>query len=104
MNKNRSQEEIIANILLIVMKEPRKTHIMYKANLSYTLLSKYLDKLVEGGLIKYRENSKIYELTKKGETYLDNYAQYKSLKNQLEADKSALNKKEDILTKILNNP
>ena len=101
MNKNRSHEAIIADILSIVAKEPRKTHIMYKANLSYALLCKYLDKLVAAGLIRYRENDRVYELAPKGEVYLEKYAEYKRLRTQLEINISSLGEKEDLLTKIL---
>lgn len=101
MNK-RSQEKIIADILSLVMKDQKKTHIMYGANLSYDLLCKYINKLLVAELIKYRKNDQIYELTDKGKTYLDKYAEYESLKNQLEADKLLLNEKQATLIEILN--
>jgi predicted transcriptional regulator len=83
MSKHRAQEEIIAEMLSIVLKKAKKTHIMYRANLSYTLLCKYLDLLIDNQLIKYNEGDKTYEVTTKGETYLDRYAEYKTVETTL---------------------
>jgi predicted transcriptional regulator len=102
MSKHRSQENIIADILLIVGTKPKKTHIMFKANLSYELLNKYLDKLVEAKLIKYRRIGTFYELTARGSTYLTAYNDYENLRNQLEIYKSTLSKKETTLSEIMN--
>ena len=101
MKKNRSREEIIANILSVVMREPRKTHIMYRANLSYMLLCKYLAHLTEGKLIEYRKYEKVYVMTDKGTNYLTNYEEYKRIKNQLEADQSSLDKQATILSELV---
>ena len=101
MRKNRSQEDIVADILSIVRLEPKKTHIMYRANLSYALLCKYLDKLAVAGLLKYRAADTVYELTERGLTYLDTYTEYERLRSQLEANKATLGMKEAILTEIL---
>ena len=102
MSKHRSQEDIVADILLIVRREPKKTHIMYRANLSYALLCKYLDKLITTRLIRYNEDDTVFELTERGVVYLNRYAEYENLRSQLEANKSTLVKKEAILTEILN--
>ena len=101
LSKHRSHEDIVADILSIVRNEPKKTHIMYQANLSYALLCKYLDKLVEAQLIKYREMDTVFELTEKGLTYLDRYAEFEQLRTQLKANKSTLDKKGATLTEIL---
>ena len=101
MSKHRSQENIAADILSIVKKEPKKTHIMYRANLSYALLCKYLDKLEIAGLITYRTDDTVYELTERGLVYLERYAEYENLKNQVENSKSSLIKKGALLNKIL---
>ena len=100
MSKHRSHTDIVADILSIVRKEPKKTHIMYQANLSYTLLCKYLDKLIEEQLIKYREEDMIFQLTEKGLTYLNTYAEYEQLRTKLNANKSSLDKKSAVLTEI----
>ncbi len=101
MSKHRSREDIVADILSIVKDGSKKTHIMYRANLSYALLCKYLDKLVSGGLIRCRKTDAVYVLTKKGETYLSAYLEYTHLRSQMDANKSVLDKKEAALTEIL---
>ena len=101
VNKHRSQEQIIADILSVVEKEPKKTHIMYGANLSYTLLCKYLDRLLGAGLVKYRRKDRVYELTNRGEHYLDRYGEYKTLEDALTQNESAFNEKKAALTEIL---
>ncbi|MDQ1279328.1 MAG: hypothetical protein QG670_590 [Thermoproteota archaeon] len=101
LSKHRVEKDIIADILSIVKQKPKKTHIMYKANLSYTLLSKYLDKLELAKLIRYSEIDTVYELTERGSAYLDIYAEYERLKNQLESNKSTLYKKEANLIEMI---
>ena len=60
--------DIIAHILAIAKEGERKTHIMYGANLSYTLLKKYLALLLETNLLQTRKNKGkvIYTTTEKG--------------------------------------
>ena len=101
LNKNRSKEEIVANILTVVMREPRKTHIMYGANLSYALLCKYLNQLVDCGMVKYRANDRVYELTCNGEDYLIKYGEYKQQRNRLEIERALLDEKMANLNEIL---
>ncbi len=50
--KNRSRLEIIGNILGVAKYGVKKTHIMYKANLSYSQLVEYLTSLTERGLLE----------------------------------------------------
>jgi predicted transcriptional regulator len=46
-----------------------KTKIVYKANLNFNLATKYLDLLLEKGLV--RTNSSRYEITDEGKTFLE---------------------------------
>jgi len=64
--------DIIADILTIATGGQLKTHIMYKANLSYTLLKKYLALLLETNLLQARKEDGrvIYTITKKGIEFL----------------------------------
>jgi predicted transcriptional regulator len=101
MSKHRSQEDIIADILTVVNNKPRKTHIMFGANLSYQLLCKYLDKLIDANLVRYIEEHEVYELTKKGTLYLDRYSEFKHLEHLLEARLSDFNEKKIALAKVL---
>ena len=99
VNKHRSREDIIADILSIARKEPKKTQIMYRANLSYALLCKYMSMLTEAELVNYRKN--VYVLTSKGAAYLERYAEYKSLENAMMNNELAINERKAVLNKIL---
>lgn len=50
-----------------------KTHIMYKAYLSYVQLKEYLKLLQERELIKYEEGSRVYTITEKGLRFMNAY-------------------------------
>jgi len=74
--------DIIANILQAADNDggAKKTHIMYKCNLSFKQLHAYLEFLVEMGLLKSilvrtetNENSLLFETTKKGQAFIKAY-------------------------------
>jgi predicted transcriptional regulator len=67
--KRRSKFDIIIAILDVVSGGANKTKIVYKTNLNFNLATKYLDFLLEKGLV--RTNSSIYEITEEGETFLE---------------------------------
>lgn len=75
--KNRSRMEIVANILDIARTGALKTHLMYKANLSYMVVSQYLEFLNKSELIKETFDDqgmiKLYQTTPKGLKYLQVY-------------------------------
>jgi predicted transcriptional regulator len=84
--KNRDRLSIIAAILDSANGGSSKTQIMFGANLSFSLLEKYLDIAIDSDFL-HRENSKYY-LTKLGQEYLKKYKifenQYNEAKNLLE--------------------
>jgi len=68
----RSRIQIAADILEIAKDGSRKTRIMYQGNLSFDLLQKYLDMLVNHGLLEVRGGSeKSYAATEKGKHFLE---------------------------------
>ncbi|MBD3204039.1 hypothetical protein GF327_07095 [Candidatus Woesearchaeota archaeon] len=78
MSSRRNRLEVIYDILKAISKDNRKirkTHILYKANLSHSLLEEYLDELIEKEFIdKISDSGKTtYELTQKGFDYLKEY-------------------------------
>ena len=90
-SRNRSDIEICADILRVLSVGPTpKTHVMYKANLSFGMLNAYLDLLIGADLIERKEahplkkerghNEFLYSLTSKGITAL---AQLEPLKDIL---------------------
>jgi predicted transcriptional regulator len=75
--KNRNRMEIVANLLSIAKNGALKTHLMYKANLSYLMVTEYLDFLIRSSLIKETIDSegtgKLFQTTEKGLKYLEVY-------------------------------
>ena len=74
MGKNRDRLSIIAAILEASSEGSSKTHIMYQANLSFSLLEKYLAIACSSGLIEHQ--SFRYHLTKRGKEFLKTYLQF----------------------------
>lgn len=70
----RSRIQIVGDILEIAKDGSRKTRIMYLGNFSFDLLHKYLDLLVNLGLIEVREGEeKVYIATEKGRRFLSDF-------------------------------
>ena len=72
-SKRRNRFSVIADILASASNGTSKTHLMYKAKLSYAQLKKYTSKLVKLKLLKITANRRpvIYETTEKGKSFLE---------------------------------
>jgi predicted transcriptional regulator len=81
--KNRNRLGIVANILTIAKTGALKTHLMYRANLSYTMLRDYLKFLKDNELLAEshyaEEKVTIYKTTEKGNRFLESYLALKEL-------------------------
>jgi len=57
----------------------KRTHLMYKANLSHKQMKSYLVELVKGGLLedKTSEKENFIQITKKGQNFSIQYNQIK---------------------------
>ncbi len=77
--KRRDRHDIIVEILKTAIDGKIKTHIMYKAKLSYAQINEYLALLVSKGFVepftvKQRKiRRKLYRTTEKGMRLLDNF-------------------------------
>jgi predicted transcriptional regulator len=71
--KYRSSTEIIDSMLRSIRSGATKTHIMYRAYMSYSQLKEYLKLLEERQLIIYEPGSQLYLLTEKGLKFMDAY-------------------------------
>ena len=75
--KNRNRMEIVANLLSIAKAGALKTHLMYRANLSYLMVTEYLNFLCGAALVKEtldeEGTTKLYQTTSKGLKYLEVY-------------------------------
>ena len=69
--RNRSREEIIAEILWTVVEPRGKTTIMHKSMLSYGQVQSYLNIMQDRELV--REESGKWIISEKGKTYLQAY-------------------------------
>jgi predicted transcriptional regulator len=84
---HRSRFDIIASILIATNeKAARKTHIMYKCNLSFKQLRAYLHFLIEMRLLRSAvkdtgsyETPVCFETTKKGKVFIRAYKNLKAL-------------------------
>ncbi len=66
--KKRSDDLIIAQILDICQSSARKTRIVYQANLNSTTVNRYLECLIETGMIEQSNygSSYLFKTTVKG--------------------------------------
>jgi predicted transcriptional regulator len=72
----RRKLDIIADMLLVASGGAKKTQIMYQANLSYQLLTKYLEELRKAYLLSFERKQRRYVLTNKGKQFLNIYEDY----------------------------
>jgi len=71
--QGRRDKITIMSDLLDIMQEPRRlTHILYKSNMSYVQLVKYLDNLIEMGLAeKKQEPFRCFTITSNGKLFMN---------------------------------
>jgi predicted transcriptional regulator len=80
----RSKLETYVDILKVLAHwGPLKvTHVMYKANVSYSLLEEYLDLLTKQGLVEVNSvgsERKFYAITQRGVTVLKQFRELKEV-------------------------
>jgi len=72
----RSEAEIIRRILSLAQRETKKTHLMYKTNMSYSLFIEYLEFLLKKNLLEKKtlnpSDAIVYKITAKGKRVLEN--------------------------------
>jgi len=71
----RGRFEIVNEILTLCKTPTQKTHILYKCNLSYDQVRKYLDFLVSNNLLKsFSEDGRNYfQTTEKGRRFTEEH-------------------------------
>jgi predicted transcriptional regulator len=80
---NRGKIEIMADILGLSTVGIKKTHIMYRANLSYEQISYYLSELQSHGLLEQvvEDDLPVYRTTEKGRAFLHHFSRMAELIN-----------------------
>jgi len=68
----RSGLDICADILEIARMGAKKTHIVYKANLNFRIVERYLRWLIERGLLR-KKGERLYVTTEEGLRFLQRY-------------------------------
>jgi predicted transcriptional regulator len=83
---NRGKIEIMADVLALSTTGIKKTHIMYRANLSYEQILHYLNQLLTKGLIAQdvSDGSLVYRTTEKGREFLMCYSRMTELITEYE--------------------
>jgi len=104
MGKYRSRLEIIADVLCVVNDNDgaRKTRIMYQANLSYKLLTQYLNDVVEAGLVTFATDD-CYMLTQKGKEFLTKFGEYSKSRDKVEVQLNHVEDQKMTLEKMCPN-
>lgn len=78
VSRRRDRHDIVAEILETARGGAIKTHIMYKAKLSYGQLSEYIPLLIEKGFLenlkvmRHRQEKHLLKTTEQGEKFLEN--------------------------------
>jgi predicted transcriptional regulator len=80
MGRRRGEVQILIDILSNSLNGVKVTHLMYKANLSYSTLRKHLRVMLKQGLIvkvKNNDGSLVYKTTDKGKLLLSKLKEVK---------------------------
>lgn len=93
----RGRLEIIADILQVVVTEAKKTRIMFQANLSYSVLQRYLTELTNATLISFEQERQCFLLTDKGRDFLNAFNQYSEINKHVKERLVDINNKKRIL-------
>ena len=82
--KRRDKLIIMAEIVDIAKKGTSKTHIMFKANLSFSQLNLYLDLLSQASLLEKSviNGKELYKATQKGVDFVEKQCQIIDLLNK----------------------
>ena len=73
----RNNMDISAELLTVAKNGAKKTHLVYKANLNFAIVKKYLARLTENGLLE-SVNGRFFT-TDKGSRFLDQYEMIKPM-------------------------
>ena len=82
MERKRNRTEIMHDMLKIIQEKKgklKRTHLMYKANLSHNQMKIYLEDLTKKGLIEItiKDNKNSMNITKRGQDFFLQYMQMK---------------------------
>ncbi|HVX01914.1 MAG TPA: winged helix-turn-helix domain-containing protein [Nitrososphaera sp.] len=76
--KPRSMHAIIAEILHVCEQRTKRTHVIYKANLSHSMLQGYVELAWQSGLLEELPDRSLL-ITEKGREYLAHFTRAESM-------------------------
>jgi predicted transcriptional regulator len=77
MNRRRSSDVIISQILEVCARGASKTKIVYQSNLNFSTVNPYLDLLLERGLLEAVHGPRVvYKTTKSGIELMNSFKQH----------------------------
>jgi predicted transcriptional regulator len=88
---NRGKIQIMGDVLALATSGIKKTHIMYKGNLSYEQVHLYLSELIEKRLITQdiSQDGVVYRTTDKGREFLLYYTRLTEFLEEQQTELSA---------------
>lgn len=69
----RTRHEIAADILKLTRQPARITRIVYHCNLNFSIVHRYLDRLIEAGLLRQVGEPPAYQATDQGHLYVETF-------------------------------
>ncbi len=77
---NRGKIEIIGDILGVCLAgDAKRTHIMYRSNLSHDMLKAYTDELISKGLVELDSTKSHFRTTDRGKDFLNHYSKIREI-------------------------
>jgi predicted transcriptional regulator len=70
----RNDLDICADILKVSKAGAKKTPIVYRANLNFKIVKKYLSRLIDNGFLLDGSENGIFVTTERGSDFLEQYA------------------------------
>lgn len=67
----RNNLDICADILRVSQGGAKKTHLVYKANLNFNIVKKYISGLTESGLLE--KSGERFYVTEEGKLFIERY-------------------------------
>ena len=86
----RNSLVITAHILESCRHGARRTHVLYRANLSFQQLNKYTELLEARGLLRFDGSSRQYRITQQGVSFLVDYRELENASTTLSAKRTVL--------------
>ena len=98
MGKNRDRLSIVAAILDAANSGASKTRIMFSANLSFSLLEKYLDVTAKAGFVQVSDHK--YVITESGRSFLREYKHFNERYEKAQKMLDSLSSERERLAKL----